>query len=347
MDGRSNGLKRLGGFSRSKTSRHFLPRAGHSRIVRSRDTDDSHGPRRPAAHPPTDGGERPQLGTAPGRACRNPCRRGGRRVAAVGDHVVAGDGDLRRLQVADVGADATRRRAGVASGGVPAGVAGPGRRGRSSTRGGGRRGRPRAEWVGGGGKLAGGVALLYGWARYRPPADPYWLGWVGMVGLILCLHFGAFAVLSCGWRAAGVEARPLMNRPLASVRLSRVLGWAVEHGLPGPDAPVPVPAPHAATRRAGGVVGGVRVQRVGPRRGDLRCRPAAGTAGPTVVLPDPSGRPVVRAEPGRPPAGPGRRPPRPWLFTMACLLGPARLLFHKPFVVGVIVPFLRVIGAAP
>ena len=38
---------------------------------------------------------------------------------------------------------------------------------------------------------------------------------------------------------------------------------------------------------------------------------------------------------------------RGWLFTMAALLLPAPLLFHRPFVVRIIVPFLHAIGATP
>ena len=33
------------------------------------------------------------------------------------------------------------------------------------------------------------------------------------------------------------------------------------------------------------------------------------------------------------------------LFTIALVLGPAGLLFHRPFVVGVVVPFLQAMGA--
>ncbi|MCS7079165.1 MAG: membrane bound O-acyl transferase family-domain-containing protein [Chloracidobacterium sp.] len=36
---------------------------------------------------------------------------------------------------------------------------------------------------------------------------------------------------------------------------------------------------------------------------------------------------------------------RGWLFTMATLLAPVGWLFHRPFVVGVIVPFLEALGA--
>ena len=33
------------------------------------------------------------------------------------------------------------------------------------------------------------------------------------------------------------------------------------------------------------------------------------------------------------------------LFTIAVLIAPAELLFHRPFVIGIIVPFMRVLGA--
>ena len=36
---------------------------------------------------------------------------------------------------------------------------------------------------------------------------------------------------------------------------------------------------------------------------------------------------------------------RGWLFTMSVLVAPVALLFHPPFVVGVIVPFMRALGA--
>ena len=37
-----------------------------------------------------------------------------------------------------------------------------------------------------------------------------------MFGVVLALHFGLFGLLSCAWRAIGVNAQPIMNRPLSS-----------------------------------------------------------------------------------------------------------------------------------
>jgi len=49
-------------------------------------------------------------------------------------------------------------------------------------------------------------------------------GWLGMIGIVVTLHFGIFHALSCLWRRASVEARPLMHAPLASTSLSEFWG---------------------------------------------------------------------------------------------------------------------------
>ncbi len=206
--------------------------------------------------------------------------------------------------------------------------------------------RPAAgEWATAAAKLAVGLAILYGWARRRPPADPYWLGWVGMVGLVLCLHFGSFHLLSCAWRAAGVQARPLMNRPLASVRLADF--WGLRWNTAFRDLT------HRflfrpLTRRLGGRGAlWVGFGFSGLVHDAVISLPAGGGyGGPTLFfLVQAVGLSVERTRAGRR-LGLGRGV-RGWLFTMAALLLPARLLFHRPFVVGVVVPFLHAIGAAP
>jgi len=79
------------------------------------------------------------------------------------------------------------------------------------------------EWLAGAISLACGACLFFAAARLTA-ADLYITGWIGMVGLVLMLHFGAFHLLSCGWRTAGVRARPLMNRPLAASSLADFWG---------------------------------------------------------------------------------------------------------------------------
>jgi hypothetical protein len=80
------------------------------------------------------------------------------------------------------------------------------------------------EWLFAFGKLAVGLGVLFGMARLVPTNYPYLIGWVGMIGIVLVLHFGLFHLLSCAWRRIGVDARPLMNWPLRSASLSEFWG---------------------------------------------------------------------------------------------------------------------------
>ena len=69
-----------------------------------------------------------------------------------------------------------------------------------------------------------GVGLLYGAARFVAAESLCWSGWVGMIGVVMILHFGSFHLLSCAWRRLGVQARPLMDAPLRSTSLSEFWG---------------------------------------------------------------------------------------------------------------------------
>ena len=45
-----------------------------------------------------------------------------------------------------------------------------------------------------------------------------------MAGLILLLHFGTFQIVALMWRAAGVNARPIMSAPLRATSLAEFWG---------------------------------------------------------------------------------------------------------------------------
>ncbi len=199
------------------------------------------------------------------------------------------------------------------------------------------------EWTFAWAKLAIGIVILYGVVPHLPPMDPYWLGWFGMTGIILCLHFGSFHLISCAFRRSGIQARPLMNWPLLSVRLSEYWGrgWntafsdLTQRFLFRP-----------LTRRIGGpgallvgfFVSGLVHDAV------ISIPAGGGYGGPTLFfLIQAMGLFIERSSLGhRIGLGTGVRG---WLFTMSFLLLPARLLFHRPFVTGIIVPFMHSIGA--
>jgi hypothetical protein len=199
------------------------------------------------------------------------------------------------------------------------------------------------EWLFGLMKLVVGFIVLFGVARRIRVVDPYWTGWVGMIGIVMILHFGLFHLLSCGWRSVGVEARPLMNWPGASVRLADFWGrrWNTAfRDLTHRFLFRPL------TRRIGArgaLVVGFLVS--GLIHDLVISFPAGGGyGGPTLffVLQG-AGLLIERSAMGRR-MGLGRGVVG-WVFAMLFLILPAPLLFHRPFVVGIMVPFMQAIGA--
>jgi hypothetical protein len=204
--------------------------------------------------------------------------------------------------------------------------------------------RPRAgEWLFATVKLALGLVLLCGIARWVLPEYPYLVGWVGMVGIILVLHFGSFHLLSCAWRRIGVDARPLMNGPLAATGVSDYWGkrWNTAfRDLTHRFLFRPVAArvgPRWAIAAVFGFSGVVHDLVISVPAG-------GGYGGPTLFfLVQGAGVFAERSPAGRR-LGLGRGA-RGWLFTMLLLAVPLAALFHPPFVVGVVVPFLHALGA--
>lgn len=198
------------------------------------------------------------------------------------------------------------------------------------------------EWLLAGCMSAIGVALFYGLARHVPAEPIFIAGWVGMVGIVMALHFGTFHLLSCAWRSLGVDARPLMDRPFSSVSLGEFWGrrWntafrdLTHRFLFRPLAPRFGPR---RTLLVGFVFSGLVHDAVisVPARG--------GYGGPTLFfLVQAVGILVQRSRVGE---NFGLRSPgRGWLFTMGVLLLPVGMLFHKPFITEVVLPFMRAVG---
>jgi hypothetical protein len=198
------------------------------------------------------------------------------------------------------------------------------------------------EWISSVVKILAGAFIFWIVTRWIPAAWPLLFGWTGMIGLILMLHFGLFHVLSCAWRSIGVDARPLMDRPLASVSVSEFWGkrWNTAFrdlthrflfrpfsSLLGPRWAIV----------AGFIFSGIVHDLVisVPSRG--------GYGWPTLFFAIQAiAMFVERSDVGRA-IGLGRGP-RGWLFTMLALVVPAYGLFHPPFVLNIIVPFMESLG---
>lgn len=199
------------------------------------------------------------------------------------------------------------------------------------------------EWRSAALKMGLGATLLFGLARTIPQHYAYVVGWVGMIGIVLLLHFGVFHLLSCGWRQLGVRARPLMNRPLASSSLGEFWGrrWntafrdLTHRFLFRPCA--------AWLGPRWGILAGFLFS--GAVHDLVISVPArGGYGGPTAYFGiQGAGMLIERSAVGRRLGLGSRWPGR--CFAVAVLLAPAGLLFHRPFVVGIIVPFMRALGA--
>jgi hypothetical protein len=81
-----------------------------------------------------------------------------------------------------------------------------------------------SEWLWATCEAAVGAILFWFVARSVPQGRPLLRGWVGMVGLIIFLHFGAFKMVSLLWQSFGVKAEPIMSAPLRSTSLAEFWG---------------------------------------------------------------------------------------------------------------------------
>jgi alginate O-acetyltransferase complex protein AlgI len=192
-------------------------------------------------------------------------------------------------------------------------------------------------------RLTIGLVLLLGVARLIPIEHVYLRGWMGMIALVLILHFGTFDLLSCVWRRVDLQARPLMNRPWSSTSVSEFWGrrWNTAfRDLTHRFLFQPL------TARFGPQVGVLAGFAFSGAVHDLVISVPAGGGygGPTLYFAIQGAALLVeRSRPGRR-AGLGRGLVGR-LFTFVVLIGPVGLLFHRRFVIAVILPFMHAIGA--
>ena len=187
-------------------------------------------------------------------------------------------------------------------------------------------------------KMGLGSVLLWGVAPRFMEETPLLAGWIGMVGMIFILHFGLFALLALAWQASGRGVEMIMCNPIASRsvrefwgrRWNRAFHAAVESLVFRPCA-----------RRLGATGALLVTFTVSGLIHDLMISvPACGGYGlPTLYFLLQGSAIVLERTIGL------NSGLRGWLFTMLVVGPPAFILFHPPFVLRVVVPFMHALGA--
>ena len=178
-----------------------------------------------------------------------------------------------------------------------------------------------------------GAMLFFGVARFAH--QPLFAGWIGMIGIVLILHFGLFHLLAIRWRAAGLDAEPIMDAPLCSKTVSEFWGrrWNAAFNRIALDV---VFRPLA--RRRGTMIATLAAFLVSGLIHELVISlPAGADYGlPTAYfLLQGIGILTERALPQI----------RGQIFTIVITAVPVFWLFHPPFVRNVILPFMEALGA--
>lgn len=188
-----------------------------------------------------------------------------------------------------------------------------------------------------------GAALLWMIARSVPEGVALLRGWVGMLGLILLLHFGSFQLLSLFWRSVGVDARPIMSAPLRSTSLSEFWGKRWNLGFSQLAHNLIFRPLHRAW--GANVTGFLVFVISGVIHDAVISLPARGGYGlPTMYfMLQGAGVLVERSSLGKQLRL--RQNIRGWIFMAAFTAGPAFWLFHPPFIRHVILPFMQAIHA--
>jgi hypothetical protein len=195
-------------------------------------------------------------------------------------------------------------------------------------------------WLGAFLKTFGGGLLI--WLLVRRVENDLVAGWIGMIGLILVLHFGLFHLLALAWQTAGVPVQNVMQAPVLASSLAHFwCRWNTPfHQIVNQHIFRP------AARRWGAGAATLLVFLASGLVHDLVISvPArAGYGWPTAYfLLQGMGVLFQRSKPAR--RWNLHRGFGGWLGTAVVAAGPAFWLFHPPFVRNVMIPFFNAIGA--
>ena len=192
-------------------------------------------------------------------------------------------------------------------------------------------------------KMIAGALIIWIAALGAFGVSPLLTGWLGMIGIVLFLHFGLFNLLALSWQAIGINAQPIMRAPLLATSLAQFWGkrWNTAFHTLAHDLVF-----RPLVLRWGATGAGIVVFLIsGLIHESVISLPARGGFGlPTAYFAVQSlGVLVERSSWGRR-FGLGRGF-RGWLFVALCAGAPAFWLFHPIFIRNVILPMLRALGA--
>lgn len=199
------------------------------------------------------------------------------------------------------------------------------------------------EWAAAWLKTVTGAVILWIGCRVAIRIDPLAAGWVGMIGMITVLHFGAFHLMSIAWRRAGISAPHVFRNPVAASSVGEFWGRRWNLGfrtLSHEFVFAPLHERIGATRAMviTFLVSGLVHDCV------ISVPAGAGYGLPTAYfMLQGLGVMIERSRVGARLGLRRRLGGRAWLMVVTA--APAFLLFHPPFVERVILPFLEQIGA--
>lgn len=193
------------------------------------------------------------------------------------------------------------------------------------------------------GCLVAGAVLFWCLARRLPEDWSTTRAWLGMVGLVLMLHFGALGLIAVAWQRAGVEAKPLMNAPLLSTSVADF--WGRRWNTAFRDLSTQLLFRPLARRWGIGVASWAVFLFSGVVHDLVISVPAGGGYGLPTAYFLLQGMAIQLERSAlfarlKLDSTAARR-----CFAWAVVLGPAGLLFHEPFRAAVILPMMKAWGA--